>query len=114
MSAQLQPESEEALLLALDALRQQKFQTSGLRDEQDLLLYFCLQSLWQLLNNAYQGDGRAFLSSEQTRLLQLVDGHIDQLEARLPPALVLGVQHCLRRYLAAVDEAQSDNVEGPA
>jgi hypothetical protein len=104
MSTQWQTRPEEDFLLTLDALQGQVFRTPGLRAEQDLLLYFCLQSLWHLMNNAYQGDGERFLEGDQVRQLRGIDARIVRIEARLPPTLLAEVQHCLRRYLAQVDE----------
>lgn len=105
MSTHLQTRSEEDFLLTLDALQRQGFHTPGLRAEQDVLLYFCLQSLWQLLNNAYQGDGERFLEGKQVKQLQGIDARIARIEERLPPALVAEAQHCLRRYLAQLDDS---------
>ncbi|MEY2342119.1 hypothetical protein AB4090_08435 [Acidithiobacillus sp. IBUN Pt1247-S3] len=108
MSAQPQAYLEDAFLLALDALGEQRFSTSGSREEQDLLLYFCLQSLWQLLNNAYQGDGDRFLQREQIQQLQDIDERIVELEGKLPSELVADARRCMFSYVARLDaEAES-------
>jgi hypothetical protein len=96
--------SNDWLLETFDALAQQRFQTPHLREEQDLLLYLCLQSLWQLLNNAHQGDGEQFLSVQQTRQLQEIDSRIARLESTLPLALRQQAQQCLRTLLMQMDE----------
>ena len=96
--------SNDWLLESFDALAEQRFRTPHLRGEPDLLLYLCLQSLWQLLNNAHQGDGEQFLNSQKTRQLQEIDARIARLEGSTPLALRQQAQQCLRALLAQVDE----------
>ncbi|WP_308389272.1 hypothetical protein [Acidithiobacillus sp. AMEEHan] len=96
--------SSDWLLATCDALAAQRFQTPQLREEQDLLLYLCLLCLWQLLNNAHQGDGEQFLSAQQARQLQEVDARIALLESLIPPALQQRAQQCQRSLLAQMDE----------
>ncbi len=51
-----------------------------IHQEQKQLYHVCLNSLWQMLNNAFQQNGQQFLSAEQVQLLQMVDREIRQNE----------------------------------
>ncbi|MGC8467997.1 MAG: hypothetical protein ACP5D5_07890 [Acidithiobacillus sp.] len=88
----------------VEILRAQNFHTEDLETEQQFLAYLVLRGVWHLLNNAYQGDGRGFLTVEQTRGLQEVDAQIAELERQLPPGAVTEVRSCIARLLRLVDE----------
>jgi len=88
----------------MERLRAQRFHTEGLELEQQFLSYLVLRGLWQILNNAYQGDGRAFLSNAQTAGLQEIDARIAELEQALPTSAAVEVRGCVARLLHLVDE----------
>lgn len=88
----------------MEILRAQNFHTEGLEGEQQFLSYLILRGVWHLLNNAYQGDGQAFLTAEQTATLQEIDAHVAALEAQLPASVRVEVRACIGRLLRFVDE----------
>ncbi|MBU2760364.1 hypothetical protein [Acidithiobacillus sulfurivorans] len=67
-----------------DELVQALIDLSEIHQEQRQLYLVCLNSLWQMLNNAFQQDGGHFLSEQQIQLLQTVDLEIQHIESDIP------------------------------
>ncbi|MBE7563772.1 hypothetical protein H7F10_12605 [Acidithiobacillus sp. HP-6] len=67
-----------------DELLQALTDLPEIHQEQRQLYLVCLNSLWQMLNNAFQQDGGNFLSEQQIELLQMVDREIQHIENDIP------------------------------
>ncbi len=66
------------------------------QEQRQLYLVF-LNSLWQMLNNAFQQDGGHFLSEQQIQLLQQVDRKIQPIEGDVPEDFRNQLRLLLRR-----------------
>ncbi|MBE7565819.1 MULTISPECIES: hypothetical protein [Acidithiobacillus] len=67
-----------------DELLQALIDLPEIHQEQRQLYLVCLNSLWQMLNNAFQQDGGHFLNEQQIALLQMVDREIQHIESDIP------------------------------
>ncbi len=92
----------------LAVLRGQSFRDPALALEQKILSQLLLQVLWHLCNNAFQGDGQAFLDRQQSMLLQHLDASLAHGEGEIPPPIRRQIHACVTQLMAAVDTYHGD------
>jgi hypothetical protein len=77
-----------------DELLQALIDLPEIHQEQRQLYLVCVNSLWQMLNNAFQQDGGHFLNEQQIEILQMVDRESSTLKVTFPKIFVTSCTCC--------------------